>query len=66
MNWTGMILSGKKNKLNVRQNWKKSGTVIFCSIYRLYFRQVLNSEIHNREEKSLRHIAIVAKFLNGN
>ena len=41
MNWTGMILSGKKNKLNVRQNWKKSGTVFFCCIYRLYFRQVL-------------------------
>ena len=32
MNWTGMTLSGKKNKLNVRQNWKKSGTVSFCCI----------------------------------
>lgn len=27
MNWTGMTLSGKTNKLNVLQNWKKSGTI---------------------------------------
>ena len=27
MNWTGTTLSGKTNKLNVLQNWKKSGTI---------------------------------------
>ena len=52
MNWTGMTLSGKTNKLNVLQNWKKSGTInsgiITHTVQLLLFRRKLKIHIqHN-------------------
>lgn len=59
MNWTGTTLSGKTNKLNVLQNWKKSGIIIQPHPV----QQLLFSNASNMKDRAWAHFQTTRREL---
>ena len=64
MNWIGTTLSGKTNKLNVLQNWKKSGNINNDIIIQPHpVQQLLFSNASNMKDRAWAHFQTTRREL---